>query len=412
MNTLIALQPFCNRLTPVPIILLKALRTLLTMRCHSIIKRMGLLLLAVISTTAHGQSLPLHPCMSSGKIDVLQSLQMPCGQYVSSSLEVLVETIRAESNVAIWCDRRIAKDTRVELVQSEPIAKETLEVFLDRVVRTIGCSLIPLDGILLIVPKDKQSQIEAADWKFVQSKSASRLSKAAQGDFRWKNASVAAEILASYFQTFLPGQSVQPKVEYDLWREFEFKKVPPASIGVCLFSGFDMCLVDEGGQVVVAGLDSLENVQVEWIYQASELRRIGTEYTQSWRLRWPATEVSKSGAAGNFMVRGTVESHRDLVRPLMALRKVEMKKPRASGYDKRLTGQLSGELEIIVRSLAAKTKLEFFPLPLPPQIGSKVVHVQLTNSTLEESLKLISKASGIEFRMAGGKVEILLKQVE
>ena len=78
------------------------------------------------------------------------------------------------------------------------------------------------------------------------------------------------------------------------------------------------------------------------------------------------------------------------------------------GLDRKgLSGTLEGELELVVRSLAAQTKLDFFPIPLPSSLESTRVKLKLDKTPIDEILKEITKQCGVRFKRDGQRVEII-----
>ena len=84
---------------------------------------------------------PHHPSMTAASIALQQGLQAPCRTYVSAPLESLLEVISKEQGIPIWIDRRIAKDTKIEIEKQE----ETLETFLTRAAASVDGALVPVD---------------------------------------------------------------------------------------------------------------------------------------------------------------------------------------------------------------------------------------------------------------------------
>lgn len=344
---------------------------------------------------------PSHPSMTAASIALQQRLQSPCRTYVSAPFESLLEVISKEQGIPIWIDRRIAKDTKIEIEKQE----ETLETFLTRAAASVDGALVPVDGVLVIVPKLKQASIEAAYWRLCESRAGSSLTRMDSTPFGWPEASVPSKIFNEFVGRYGLQELNEATLEYDLWKKFEFRKSSPASISVCLLSGFGLCLADENNHLKIVSLERSGNdaFNVTWLYKASEVKRIGEGYWREWLARWPDA-VSKTTKTGDYHIQAPVAAHRDLVRPLFPVKKPDTKKQGISVF----SGPLKGELEVVIRSLAVQAQLEFAPLPLPPKLGSKTIDITLNNSTIDDILKLIGKESGLEFRKTGQRVEIVL----
>jgi hypothetical protein len=357
--------------------------------------------LLVLQSHACGQMVSNHPSMTAASIALQQKLQSPCRAYVAAPLESLLEIISIEQGIPIWIDRRITKDAKIEIEKQE----ETIETYLARVSSSVGGALVPVDGVLMIVPQPKQASIEAAYWRLAVSRVGGALTRIDPTPFEWPEASVPSKILNEFVRRYGLQELNEAPLEYDLWKKFEFRKSSPASISVCLLSGFDLCLADENNQLKIVSLERSGDsaFDVNWVYKASEVKRIGEAYWRDWRTRWPDA-VSKATKTGDYHIQAQVAAHRDLLQPLFPLKKPDTKKQGISVF----SGPLKGELEIVLRSLAVQTQLEFVPLPLPPKLGSKSIDVTLNNSTIEDILKLIGNESGLEFRKLGQRVEIIL----
>lgn len=396
--TLIATRSLRNKIVQQQSVRNKPLQSCLT---RARIVTLASIALLVLQSHACGQMAPNHPSMTAASIALQQRLQSPCRTYVSAPFESLLEVISKEQGIPIWIDRRIAKDTKIEIVKQE----ETLETFLTRAAASVDGALVPVDGVLVVVPKPKQASIEAAYWRLCVSRAGSSLTRIDSTPFGWPDASVPSRIFNEFVGRYGLQELNESTLEYDLWKKFEFRKSSPASISLCLLSGFDLCLADENNHLKIVSLERSGNdaFNVTWLYKASEVKRIGEEYWRDWRTRWPDA-VSKTTKTGDYNIQAPVAAHRDLVRPLFPVKKPDTKKQGISVF----SGPLKGELEVVIRSLAVQAQLEFAPLPLPPKLGSKTIDVTLNNSTIDDILKLIGKESGLEFRKSGQSVEIVL----
>jgi hypothetical protein len=411
MITLIATQALrnhLNRFNHQETILEKRSRKFLT---TSRMRTLAISLLALLFMlhpllTSNGcsQDIQKHPCLTGPVITMQQWLQAPFEQPVQHTLISLIEMVSEEYQIVIWCDRSIPKDVLIQLDSQQ----ETLGGMLDRALAGIEAVVVPLDGVLMILPKAKQDMAEAAHWKIVLSPIASKLNRLDPTPFRWTAESEAAPLIAEYLQRYSIRSDTAAPVEHDIWRAFDFRKATPATIGACLLSGFDQCLVVEQQQIQVGKLsedseNALEAALVSWSYARDAIQRIGEERWRQWRTKWPAAVVSKSEGK-DYVVKCSVAAHRDLVQTFVPVKKFEKKPTAVAQY----SGKLAGELEGILRAFAVKAKLDISPLPLPPKLASKIIEVNLNKATVDEALRLIGLQAGIEFRRDGKRVEIVL----
>ena len=365
-----------------------------------------MLLLLGCPMHAFSQSAASHPCMSASAISIQQSLQAPCEQVVeNATLESLLDSISSAYEIPIWCDRRIARDTVITVEKRD----ENLESFLSRAIEKVDAALLPLAGVVMVVPKSKCDAIEAAHWRLAVSRSANTMRPMGSKTFSWPDGSVPSTIIQEFASRCAPDANLNFKTEHDIWRAFEFRRsTTAATISTCLLSGFDLCLADQDGKLSVATISAVDS-KVDWIYSADEIeKKIGPSAWKDWRQRWTDATVSKSTKQSGWRVTATVASHRDLIGPMIPKKKWD--KPKASETDldkKGFSGALEGELELVIRSLAAQTKLDFHPLPLPAILESKKVKLKLNKASLDDILKEITNQCGVRFKRDGQKVEIL-----
>ncbi len=336
-----------------------------------------------------------------------QTLQAPCEQEVleNITLEVLLDSISSAYEIRIWCDRRIARDTPVTIERRE----ETLESFLNRAIANADAAIIPLGGVLLVCPKSKRDEIEAAHWRLAVSRSASTLRPLGTRTLGWPDGYVASAAFQEFATRCLPDANLILNSERDIWREFEFPKTTTAAtISICLLSGFDLCLAEQEGKLAIAPIANPNSI-VEWTYSKEDIKRIGEAAWKGWRERWPDATSAKSTKPEGWRVSATAASHRDLIGPLIPKRKWEKPKPSEVGLDRKGFSQNINdeELERVIRSLAAATKLDFYPLPLPASLESKKVTMKLDKAPLDAILKEITKQCGVRFRRDGQRVEII-----
>ena len=404
--TVVTLDPLRNQFVAQEFNLKKAGGSHLTMNHLVTLSLFAMLLFSCLTDCAFCQNSTVHPCMSSSAISIQQALQAPCEQVLENApLEMLLDSLSSAYEIPIWCDRRIARDTLVTLEKRD----ETLESFLNRAIVQVDAVLIPVAGVVMVVPKSKGDAIDASHWRLTVSRSANALRPVGTKSFGWADGSAASSVIQEFATRCLPDTNLTIKTGHDVWRAFEFRKTTPsATIGTCLLSGFDLCLADQDGKLTVTPIETVDS-KVEWTYSREEIeKKIRESAWKSWRQRWPDATISKSTKPDGWRVSATVPSHRDLISQLIPKKKWEKAKPSEVGLDRKgLSGLLEGELELVIRSLAAQTKLDFFPIPLPASLESTRVKLKLEKTPIDEILKEITKQCGVRFKRDGQRVEII-----
>ena len=402
--TLVADRSLRNQLVEQEWKLVKALRATLTTHWSLTLSPLSMLVFALLSNQVLAQS-SSHPFLTPQAVAVQQLLQAPCEQGSDpKSIESLLDGISLAYEMPIWCDRRIARDLVVTMERRE----ESLGSYLNRSISQVDAVLIPLSGVILVCPKKHADEIETAYWKLSASRTANLLRTLGAKPFGWPDGSVVSEILKEFELRCAPDSKWNVQIERDIWRAFEFPKTTAStSICICLLSGFDLCLSEQNGNAELVPIASL-GTQVEWNYSKEDVRKIGESAWKAWRTQWPDAEVTKTTKPDGWRVSATPASHRELIGPLIPKKKWDKPKASEVGVDqKTFSGPLEGELERVLRSLAAQTKLDFYPFPLPASLESKRVQLKLDKAKLDDILKEITNQCGVRFRRDGKRVEII-----
>ena len=403
--TVVARLSVCNQLIEQELILVKAGCSHLTMSLRVTFTLLSMLVFLINSASTLSQSVG-HPCMSQYAITTQQMLHASCEQVVESvSLEALIDSISAAYEIPIWCDRRIPRDTLVTLEKRD----ETLESFLNRAVANADAVLVPLAGVLLVCPRSNRDEIEAAHWRLATSKSVGSLRSLGSKPFGWADGYHATAALQDFVLRCIPDTKLSFKIDRDIWRAFEFPKTTTAAtIAVCLLSGFDQCIADREGALVVVSIAS-DDVSVDLTYSKEDIKKIGEPTWKSWRQSWPQAKVLKSAKPDGWRVTATVASHRDLIASLIPKKKWDKPKPSEVGADRKAYSATfeNEELERVIRSLAASTKMEFYPMPLPASLESKKVSLVLVKTPLDEILRELTKQCGVRFKRDGQRIEVI-----
>ncbi len=404
-HTLIAAVVLRNQFIEQELKLKKENGWCLTCTQRATLATMATLAFLCTSKASLGQNATTHPYLHSAAIAIHQTLQAPCEQVLeSASIEILLDSIASAYEIPIWCDRNVPRDKIVAMDRRD----ETLEIFLNRAIAKVESVLVPMAGVVMVCPTSKRDAVEAAYWRLAVSRSANSLRALGTKPYGWPDGSTSAAAIEGFAMRCFPDATMSIKTEHDIWRGFEFRKTTtPSSMSVCLLSGFDLCLADQEGKLVVAPLPA-ENYQVDWTYTKDEIeKKIGAVWWKEWRQQWPASTVSKSSKPDGWKVMATVASHRDLVQPMIPKKKWERPKGVIDVDKKVYSGIYDHPLELVLRSLADQTKLEFFPLPVPASLETKRVKLKLDKTPLEEILREISKQCGVQFKRYGQRIEII-----
>ncbi len=404
--TVVTLDSLRNQFDDQEFKLEKASGSRLTMNRSVTLSLCAMLVFSVQAKNASCQNSMAHPSMSASAVSTQQTLQAPFDQAIENEpLEKLLDNLSSAYELPIWCDRRIARDTLVTVERRE----ETLESVLNRAAVQVDSILIPLAGVIMIVPKSRGDEIEASHWRLAISRSANAMKPIGTKPFGWPDGSVVSKIIHEFSTRCYPEHNLTIKTDHDIWRAFEFRKTTtPAAIGTCLLSGFDLSLSERDGKLAVTPIANVD-CQVEWIYSRDEVeKKIGESAWKAWRQRWPDAKVAKSAKPEGWRVSATAACHRDLIGPMFPKKKWEKPMPSEVGLDRKVYSfSFEGELELLIKSLAAKTELEFFPLPLPASLESAKVKMKGDKTPLDDILKEITKQCGVRFRRDGKRVEII-----
>jgi len=352
----------------------------------------------------------VHPFMTPNAIVTAHALQSPNeSDFEDTTFEWLLESTAKENDLSIWCDRRISRDKLITIKRKDgEQSLDTIEQLLSAACDKVDAAILPMDGVVAVVPKSKRDLLATVYWKLLQSKKTGLVAGAISKQTSWDDGAIASDLLEQFRSVHLPSISSIPEVEYDLWPAFRFQKASIASVSVCLLSSFDLCLVEsEQGPVIQSLADFESSIErgalVEWLYEQKEVDRTKEEDRKAWKQRWTDSKVGRSVKPVGFRVNATVMAHYDFVRLLIPPRP-----KRTKSNAKVFSGEIKSDLQRLLGWISNRSQLEFHPLPLPPEYASKEIRLNVQKVTMEELLELVSKQALIEFKKTGERVEIIL----
>jgi hypothetical protein len=90
------------------------------------------------------------------------------------------------------------------------------------------------------------------------------------------------------------------------------------------------------------------------------------------------------------------------VQPLVPKKKWVAPKASEAVY----SGTVQGKLGAAVQSIGRSLQIDFYPLPLPDAVANREIRVEYRNATVDQLLRDLGKAGGVEFIPKGGRYEI------
>lgn len=191
-------------------------------------------------------------------------------------------------------------------------------------------------------------------------------------------------------------------LEHDLWPAYQFRKVPKWSIAFCVLSSMDRALQWNDGTIRIEELPvERSSQQVEWTYTPKQIEELGSSYCRAWKESCPTASVERV-SDGGWRIQALPEEHRRLVQPLVPKKKWTSPKPESAVYSGVVQGKLGNAIQAVGQSL----KVDFFPLPLPDAVANREIRVEYKNATVEQLLRDLGKAGGVEFIPREGRMEI------
>ena len=414
MTTLVARLPFRNLWICYQTIFANAYKTSLTATSFVIpycfLARVvsAVLLAFFLQSPIQAQAI-VHPYLSPSAIATTQALLSPNeSSFENASLEWLLERTAKENGLNIWCDRRIARDTLVTINQMDsarPLA--TIEQLLLAACDQVDAAILPLAGVIAIVPKSKRDILANVYWKLIVSKKSNALAVSESKQKPWAKGAQASDLLEQFRSVHLPSISKIPEIEHDVWPAFDFRDATVASVSVCLLGGFDLCLVERGQGLAIEPLAEWEasmkqDALVEWLYEQKMIDRTNEEDRKAWKLRWPDSKGVRNGKPLGSRISATAMAHYDFAKLLTPPRPKPTK-----NSTKVFSGTIKSDLPRLLDWMSNRFQLEFYPLPLPDEYATKQIDLDVKEITMEELLSLVAKKASIEFKMSGKRVEVV-----
>ena len=419
MTTLVARLTFRNLRICYQIIFVNACKTSLTAttivipccflgRCVSAVLFVFLLPSVLHVQALHAQAV-VHPYLSPGAIATTQVLLSPNeSRSENASFEWLLERTAKENGLNIWCDRRVARDKIVTIKptdESQPMA--TIEQSLTAACDQVDAAILPLDGVIAVVPKSKRDVLATVYWKLIVSKKSNALAMAKSKLKPWDKGTQASDLLEQFRSVHLPSISKIIEIEHDIWPAFDFRDATVASVSVCLLGGFDLCLVENEQGLVIEPLSEWEaslgnDLLVEWLYDQKLIDRTKEEDRKAWKLRWPDSKGVRNAKPLGSRMTATAMAHYDFAKLLTPPRP----KPDKNST-KVFSGTIKADLPRLIDWMANRFQLEFYPLPLPAEYATKQIDLDVKEITMDELLSLVAKKASIEFKKSGKRVEVV-----
>ena len=369
---------------------------------------LAVLFVFLLQTFLQAQAI-VHPYLSPGAIATTQVLLSPNeSRSENASLEWLLERTAKENGLNIWCDRRIARDTLVTIKPTDDErSMATIEQSLSAACDQADAAILPLDGVIAIVPKSKRDILATVYWKLLVSKKSNALAMSKSKQKPWAKGTQASDLLEQFRSVHLPSIPQVPKIEHDLWPAFDFQEATVASVSVCLLGGFDLCLVESEQGLVIAPLSEWQaslgqDVLVEWLYDQKMIDRTKEEDRKAWKLRWPDSKGVRNAKPLGSRMTATAMAHYDFAKLLTPPRP----KP-AKNSTKVFSGTIKADLPRLLDWMSNQFQLEFYPLPLPAEYATKQIDLDVKEITMDELLSLVAKKASIEFKKSGKRVEVV-----
>jgi hypothetical protein len=168
---------------------------------------LAVLFVFLLQTFLQAQAI-VHPHLSPGAIATTQVLLSPNeSRSENASLEWLLERTAKENGLNIWCDRRIARDTLVTIKPTDDErSMATIEQSLSAACDQVDAAILPLDGVIAIVPKSKRDILATVYWKLIVSKKLNALAMSKSKQKPWTKGAQASDLLEQFRSVHLPSK--------------------------------------------------------------------------------------------------------------------------------------------------------------------------------------------------------------
>ena len=334
-----------------------------------------------------------HPYLGGAMMATHQRLQSPLEDQIDGTFGYAVDTLSRLYDLPMWVDRSVAID---EMVKVEP-SKETLEFWLNRMADRVDACVMVLDNLVYVAPNSIADSMSLGYWNIKTAKVPMEWNRIDSPGFGWSNGESSIEVSNALCQFAKLDNAWTSSLEHDHLSQHTFSKVSRLAMTVSVLGSFGKTLRVEDGKVSVVPLavDGSQTQMVPWKYSPSQIAQIGREKWTAWKAEHSSAVVQKEGE--DWMISASPEAHRALVRPLIPAKKWSRPKSKVPLYSLKLQGSLGK----MVPELAAKLKLDIFPLPLPEKIGNREVMINVKDATIDVMLSELGKAGGIEFQKKG-----------
>ncbi len=349
-----------------------------------------------------------HPFLTPLQIELQQKLQAPAQSIGPYSMEEAVKILSKAYHIPFWIDRHVPRDRVVRVSGAE---RATLEDLLQRITEQADASILLIDGIVAIVPKESSKVIDQAAWDFFSRATPPQWQRK-ELKFGWEIGTTMQQVATELCQAFGMDSDWVNEVEHDIWPSQTFDNASRIAIASCVLSAMDRRLIWSDGKVQAVPLNRSEATptksqidhQVAWSYSKQMIDQLGPTHCRAWRETHPDVQIERQ-ANGVWKIQATPAEHRSLVAPLVPRKVWTIDQTSKAVF----SGGIQGPFGAIVEGIGQKFQIEFFPLPLPPAVANKGISLQFENATLQEVLTRLAQEGGVEFISRGNGYEIVVR---
>jgi hypothetical protein len=338
-----------------------------------------------------------HPLLTDEFIATYQKLQAPWQQHVESPLSDAMNAVSTAYGLKVWIDPSLPRDRVIVATKNEATFSDMLGV----VAKSIGAEVVPLEGIVMLVPSERASAIWSQYCRDRVTASGTAWIRPTTAKMEWETGASSVAILKRFCTNYKVRDEWVETVDADLWPAFSFAQTSPLAISTCLLGAVDKQLdfVDSSPSMIprsiVAGGDSLS-----WLFTGEQLKKLGDAHCKAWKAKYPgAVEVAKNRS---WQVTASPQAHLDFVRPLIPTVKYQKSSKENALYQ----GEIRGTLGQALADIARIGNLEYSPWPLPENVTQREIHVRYQNANLDKILSELATAGRVVLKRQGTKCSI------
>jgi len=317
--------------------------------------------------------------------------------WTQNPLRDALGELSRQGSIAVWLDRRVDPDQRVDFVSPRDA---TLDALLHDLARHIGLGVAYVDSVVYVGPTETASVLATVAEARLDAARRDRLAfLSRKAPLSWPELTEPRSLLARIADGNAFAWSNLGEVPHDLWPAADWPAIPRTHQLTLLLAGFDRSFEWTSASQT---LRIVPVPRIERIERNYGMRGDSGEKLAELRRRFPGAELTPSGA--RLRAVASAEDHFWIQRTLQGLPSLAPRgdTPREVRYTLRTTAPFGG----LAKAIADRLELQLDIDPRLESQSARNVMLDVKEVTRDELLRILADAVGATYEVRDGTLII------